>query len=115
MTDVASQAANRAAGLGRADGADDVDLEDTPGAIEGAPPGGPGGSGSVLIYASELIDRATCYPCALVDGTEYDSEAAAAVDYPFGQYASCLGGSRCRGMLVYVWSPEAPATIGLPR
>lgn len=106
VTDVASQAANRAAGLGRSDGADAID----PDVLEAR-----SGGGQVDIYASELIDRATCIPCALVDGTDYPSVAAAAEDYPFGQYGSCLGGGRCRGMLVYVWSPEAPASIGLPR
>jgi hypothetical protein len=116
IADVASQAVNRTAGLGRADGFDDIDLDlDRPGVVEGAPPGGVDGAGQVLIYASELIDRSTCYPCALVDGTEYDTEIAALGDYPFGQYTACLGGPRCRGMLVYVWSPEAPASIGIPR
>jgi hypothetical protein len=103
-TDVVHQAVNRANGMGRGDGADSIDPPEDAG----------GGAGAMLIYASELIDKATCYPCALVDGTEYPDEAAAAEDYPFGQYESCLGGPRCRGMLVYVWAPEAPATIGMP-
>lgn len=106
-TDVVHQAVNRANGMGRGDGADSIDPPEDGG-------GGGASSGAVLIYASELIDKATCYPCALVDGTEYPDEAAAAEDYPFGQYAACLGGPRCRGMLVYVWAPEAPATIGMP-
>lgn len=106
VADVAGQAVNRAAGLGRGDGVDSLD----PAALELR-----GGGGHAEIYASELIDRSTCIPCALVDGNDYPTAAAAAEDYPFGQYAACLGGGRCRGMLVYVWSPEAPATIGLPR
>jgi hypothetical protein len=106
VADVAGQAVNRAAGLGRGDGADSLDPDAL--AVRGA-------GGHVEIYASELIDRSTCIPCALVDGTDYPTAAAAGEDYPFGQYVACLGGGRCRGMLVYVWSEEAPATIGLPR
>lgn len=102
VIDVAGQSANRAAGLGRGDGVDALD----PDTLELR-----GADGHMTIYASELIDRSTCIPCALVDGTDYPTPAAAGEDYPFGQYAACLGGGRCRGMLVYVWSREAPATI----
>lgn len=90
-----SRAANTAGGVGRTAGAGHVD----------AP---------FRAYASELIDTATCIPCAQVDGTEYDTEAAAAVDYPFGQFVDCQGGPNCRGMLVYVYEGEAAASIGMP-
>lgn len=62
------------------------------------------------IYASELLDRNTCGPCSLIDGTEYPSLSAARVDYPIGNYIRCEGGDRCRGTLVFVWATEAPPT-----
>jgi hypothetical protein len=98
VTDVAHQAANRANGLGRVDGAGGITS---------------GGDVPVTIYASELIDTRTCYRCDLVDGTQYASESEALGDYPNGQYDGCQGGPRCRGMLVYVWGSESPATVGM--
>ena len=53
--------------------------------------------------ASEILDRSSCSPCRAVDGTEYDTLAAARTAYPSGGYTGCLGGSRCRGTLVTVW------------
>jgi hypothetical protein len=58
------------------------------------------------IYASELLDQNTCGPCSAVDGRSYPNQVEAERDYPnSGPYAHCLGGSRCRGTLVWVW-PE---------
>jgi hypothetical protein len=66
-----------------------------------------------VIYASELLDGATCQECALIDGTEYESIAEAEIDYPVGGYVYCEGGLRCRGTLVCVYS-EAPVPKGEP-
>lgn len=64
------------------------------------------------IYASELMDRATCGPCSRVDGRRYRTLEDALLDYPgAGGHVFCEGGQRCRGTLVYVWPTEAPPTI----
>lgn len=59
-------------------------------------------------YASELLDKNTCQPCETIDGKRYDSLAEAKADYPAGGYKGCLGGDRCRGTVVAVWSQEQP-------
>jgi hypothetical protein len=59
-------------------------------------------------YASELLDKATCDPCSIIDGTQYDTLAQAKADYPNGGYKDCLGGDRCRGTIVAVWGSEQP-------
>lgn len=59
-------------------------------------------------YASELLDAATCDPCADVDGTEYESIDDALEDYPTGGYRDCEGGDRCRGFVIVVAGDEAP-------
>lgn len=56
------------------------------------------------IYASELLDAATCEECAAVDETQYDTLAEAEVDYPTGGFVDCLGGDYCRGTLIAVYS-----------
>lgn len=67
------------------------------------------------VYASELLDRNTCGPCATVDGRTYQSLADALVDYPgAGGFVGCDGGSRCRGTLVLVHSSEAAPTLDNP-
>lgn len=63
------------------------------------------------IYASELLDGNTCGPCSFIDGTQYDTIAAARLDYPGGKYIRCEGLEACRGTLVYVWATETPPTI----
>lgn len=71
--------------------------------------GGGTGHGLVLperIYASELLDRNTCGPCSMIDGTEYQTLDEARSDYPNGQYRNCEGGDLCRGTLVFVWGSE---------
>lgn len=56
------------------------------------------------VYASELLDEATCDACAEEDGTEWPNVEAAEEDYPSGGgYIDCLGGLRCRGTLVSVY------------
>jgi hypothetical protein len=57
----------------------------------------------VEIYASELLDGATCDRCAAVDGKEYATMAEALVEYETGGYGACRGGARCRGTLVSVY------------
>ena len=55
------------------------------------------------IFASELLDGATCRSCAAVDGTQYDGMEEAMVDYPLGYYTGCRGNARCRGTLVFLF------------
>lgn len=61
-------------------------------------------------FASEVLDRSSCQPCREVDGTEYRTLTLASVAYPSGGYRNCLGGSRCRGTIVTVWSESAGET-----
>lgn len=61
------------------------------------------------LYASELLDGATCSPCANKDGTEYTDEDAARTDYPSSGYRGCKGGTRCRGTLVKVYDESEPS------
>lgn len=57
-----------------------------------------------FLYASELLDGATCPRCRKIDGTEWETVAEARQHYPEGQgYVECEGGNRCRGTLVFVW------------
>lgn len=93
LTDVARQASSTAQGLGR-----------NAGAAAAPRPS--------AVYASELMDRATCGPCSRVDGRRYRTLEDALADYPMaGGHIFCEGGLRCRGTLVYVWPTEAPPTI----
>lgn len=92
--DLARQAAGQAHGAGRARAARDTPLEPKE------------------VYASELLDSQTCGPCATVDGRTYQSLSDALDDYPSaGGFRGCLGGSRCRGTLVFVWPTEAAPTL----
>ena len=72
-------------------------------------------SAGMTIYASELLDDATCDPCAQIDGTEYMTLDDAEEDYPSGGYTDCDGWSRCRGTLVAVYGevPEEPTDGGV--
>jgi hypothetical protein len=63
------------------------------------------------IYASELLDTATCVNCTAKDGAHYTSVADGERDYPTGGFKDCLGGTRCRGTLVAVYSTEATPTV----
>lgn len=60
-------------------------------------------------YSSEMMDGATCGPCARIDGTEWQTLEEARRHYPDGQgYVNCestkSGSNRCRGTLVWVWA-----------
>ncbi len=63
-------------------------------------------------FASEALDKNSCKPCRDVDGTEYSTLALSAVAYPSGGYRNCLGGSRCRGTIVTVWSAPGETASG---
>jgi hypothetical protein len=68
-------------------------------------------------YASELLDSATCGPCAAVDGLAFAELADAHRLYPTGGYVDCLGGPRCRGTVVAVMresevAPGTPSHLG---
>lgn len=59
-------------------------------------------------YSSEMMDGATCGPCARIDGTEWETLEEARRYYPVGQgYVNCestrSGANRCRGTLIWVW------------
>lgn len=58
--------------------------------------------GTVTAIASEILDKATCSACASIDGTIFDTLDDALTAYPAGQYARCAGGSRCRGILIFL-------------
>lgn len=57
-------------------------------------------------YASETLDRNTCDPCSDVDTHQFDSLGAAEQAYANGGYSQCLGGLRCRGIVVAVWDQQ---------
>jgi hypothetical protein len=82
-TDLAKQTINTAHGAGRYDTMAPLDPAE--------------------IYASELLDGATCDRCAAVDGKQYASMAEALVEYETGGYGACRGGARCRGTLVSIY------------
>lgn len=58
------------------------------------------------LYASELLDKATCTSCKAIDGKQYDSVEAAEADYPSGGYKDCKGGPKCRGTLVGIYGED---------
>jgi hypothetical protein len=58
------------------------------------------------VYASEILDEATCGPCQEIDGTNYASMEEARADYPGGGFIGCDGMERCRGTLVATWGDE---------
>lgn len=95
--DVARQAINQAQNAGRIDTAETLE--------------------PLKIWASELLDEATCDPCAKIDGKRYKDLAEAREDYPFGGYFRCDGDARCRGTLVFVYPKggAAPAEAPAPR
>lgn len=99
VEDLARQGANVTHGLGRTEALTALDQAAAP----------------AEVYASELLDSATCGPCAEVDGRTYDSLDSGLEDYPgAGGYIGCDGGSRCRGTLVVVHNTEAPPTLNTP-
>jgi hypothetical protein len=66
-------------------------------------------AGPNYIYASELLDNATCAACAGIDGTQYQTMDDAERDYPGGGFTDCAGGERCRGMLVAIYNETGAA------
>lgn len=62
------------------------------------------------VYASELLDSATCEFCVAIDGQEFAS-LTEAMDYYPGGFIDCQGGENCRGTLVGVYGDEAPPTL----
>jgi hypothetical protein len=100
--DLARQTIHTAHGAGRLDAAETMQPEE--------------------IYASELMDGATCPACAQVDGKDYDTMTEAKVEYETGGYGACKGGARCRGTLVFQYSglgidapPPAPEPVAPPK
>jgi hypothetical protein len=55
------------------------------------------------LIASEIIDDNTCVPCDDVDGQRFGSLTEADAAYPVHGYVNCLGGDRCRGMVLGLW------------
>ncbi|ASX98676.1 MuF-like minor capsid protein [Arthrobacter phage Colucci] len=86
--DMAKQAIHAAHGTGRNEAAADLNPS--------------------AIYASEIMDGATCGPCADIDGHKYKTLEEAREDYPNGGYGGCDGDLRCRGTLVFMY--DDPAT-----
>lgn len=64
---------------------------------------GPG----VALYASEILDGATCSYCRAIDrrwlGNVDDPDQPWLLTYPVQGYVDCKGRSRCRGQIRYVW------------
>jgi hypothetical protein len=63
-------------------------------------------------YASEVLDTNTCTACTKVDGTKFDSLAAAGEAYAAGGYIECLGRLRCRGIFVAIWNSKGSGGAG---
>lgn len=64
-------------------------------------------AGAFLVaVASEILDKNTCGPCAAIDGTRFTTQEDARAAYPAG-YVNCEGGSRCRGVIIYVFDKPA--------
>lgn len=68
------------------------------------------GAPKTAVYATEVMDAATCSPCRKIDGTwlGYSDNSAdmknIRATYPNGGYAKCDGRLRCRGTVVGVWT-----------
>lgn len=61
------------------------------------------------LYATEVMDRNTCEPCAEIDGRwicNTDDLAPLYKLYPVAGYRDCEGGIRCRGTVTGVWRPQ---------
>lgn len=62
------------------------------------------------VYATEVMDKATCSPCRKIDGTwlGYNNSSAdmkaIRATYPNGGYTDCEGRARCRGTVVGLWA-----------
>lgn len=53
--------------------------------------------------ATEVLDRATCAPCSLIDGTEWTDLTEVFAAYGRGPYHACEGQERCRGTVTANW------------
>lgn len=68
------------------------------------------GAPKCSVYATEVMDTATCSPCKRIDGKflGYNTNTAdlryVREVYPYGGYRDCQGRSRCRGTVVGVWA-----------
>lgn len=60
-----------------------------------------------IYAASEVLDRATCFPCRQLDGTVFATWFDAWKAYGGGPYHACLGRNRCRGTVVARWNELA--------
>jgi hypothetical protein len=89
-TDLAKQTIHSAQGIGRVAAAAELNPSE--------------------IFATEILDGNTCRPCAAMDGKEYKTMAEAKDDYPHGGFVRCLGGTRCRGTLVFMYDEPDPIT-----
>jgi HK97 family phage portal protein len=61
------------------------------------------------LYATEVMDSATCGPCREIDGRwicNTDDLAPLYKLYPLAGYVDCLGRERCRGTATGVWRPQ---------
>ncbi len=72
------------------------------------------------LFASEVIDKATCTACKEIDGEYIGStgddniRSEVAALYPNGGYVDCAGGDRCRGTVVaaYIADDGSAGQIG---
>lgn len=62
---------------------------------------------AAMYVASEILDASSCEACLGIDGHEYANLAEAEADYASGGYIGCLGGLRCRGIIVTVWDDSS--------
>jgi len=63
-------------------------------------------SGGATYYASELLDAATCDPCAEIDGQQFESWDDMNANYGTSGFVLCEGGDRCRGTAVALYGDE---------
>jgi HK97 family phage portal protein len=57
-------------------------------------------------YASEVLDKSTCKPCAKIDGQRLPTLDAAMLAYGGSGYLFCEGTWRCRGTMIAVYNDE---------
>lgn len=63
------------------------------------------------LFATELLDGATCPECRAIDETEFPTLAAALRAYPTGGYRKCRGRRRCRGAVFARYGDETPSVM----
>jgi len=62
------------------------------------------------VQYSALMDGGTCSECMPLDGKEWDYSDPQTAEYQAGN-PKCLGGTRCRCVLVFISKAESPATV----